>query len=55
MTKEKTSKESKHCCHGGNLVEHGFKLGFGMFLGFALGSLLVVGVATAIYYLVGLI
>lgn len=38
-----------------SVIEHGFKLGFGMFLGFALGSLLVIGIATLIYYVVGLI
>lgn len=50
-----TKKEKKNCCCGENTIEHGFRLGFGIFLGFTLGSLIVIAIATAIYYLVGLI
>ncbi len=54
MAKNKI-QENNHCCSSGNIIEHGFKLGFGIFLGFTLGILLVSGVAVLIYHIVDLI
>jgi hypothetical protein len=48
---EKDKKLDKHCCEGHPPVLLGFKFGFGFFAAWLLGVLIIIAVASLVYYL----